>query len=118
MDQGQAFLTRLAGFCKYALKYYSGKINLSRLAAGTNQRVETVFLGLRWLAANGQIEIIERQSNEIHFKIGEGVTPSSVKSFDEDLQALLRESAAYRKYFLREDKDRLINSAMSQLQPD
>ena len=109
MDQPSSFLNRLAGLCKYTLNKQAGQLNIGRLAAATNQRLETVIAGLHWLQAHGHIEIIEQQSG--HVKISEGVitTQDSRQPLDIELKALLRESAAYRKYYLKEDKDRLIN---------
>jgi single-stranded-DNA-specific exonuclease len=118
MDQPVSFLTRLTGLCKYALNKQAGQLDIAKLAAATNQRVETVIAGLLWLQSHGHLEIIEQQPG--HVKISEGVISAqdSRQPPDAELQALLRESAAYRKYFLREDKDRLINFPRQPSKPD
>ena len=110
MDQSVAFLKRLSGLCKYAINHHAGCAHLSTLAAATNQRLETVNTGLGWLQRNGYISIQSRNDNDIELTLGSGVSQPN-KTVDNLLQSLLDESAAYRKYYLREDKDMLITNA-------
>ena len=51
MDQFDAFLQRLAGLAKHALRTADGLVSVQRLAAATAQREAAAWLGLRWLAA-------------------------------------------------------------------
>ena len=53
VDRPDAFLRRLAGLVKHALKANGGRAPLAALAAATAQREATVRLGLAWLAAAG-----------------------------------------------------------------
>jgi single-stranded-DNA-specific exonuclease len=110
MDQSNAFLTRLAGLCKYSLRHMDGLTSIVKLAAASNQRTETVVTGLRWLHAHGQLEIVELGADNAILTDGSGTIKDPDLSSDNMLHSLLNESAAYRKYFLREDKNRLINS--------
>lgn len=112
MDQPANFLTRLAGLCKYALNRNIGRLELASLAAATNQRLETVSTGLRWLKARGHIAIVEQHPDFVIINPSIAQSALAQQSPDAELLALLRESAAYRKYYLREDKDRLINNAL------
>jgi hypothetical protein len=118
MDQPASFLTRLAGLCKYAINRNVGRLEVAGLAAATNQRLETVSAGLRWLQARGHIKLVEQHSDSVIITSSIPQTPSTLQSPDAELQSLLHESAAYRKYYLREDKDRLINSAVNPHQED
>jgi single-stranded-DNA-specific exonuclease len=109
MDQAQPFLKRLAGLYKYAINHDAGKIHLSILAAATNQRIETVKAGLRWLSAVGHIPIADLERDPIQITTGTGLSGSRESFIIAELQALLAESAAFRQYYLRADKDQLIN---------
>jgi single-stranded-DNA-specific exonuclease len=109
MDQPDAFLKRLAGLVKFSINQRGGQVNLVQLAAATNQRMETVQLGLKWLQTYGHVTIIAEESGKLF--LGESNSPATLPDplITDQLKALLAESAAYRQYFLTADKDRLIN---------
>jgi hypothetical protein len=56
-EKPDAFLTRLAGFAKYALNQKGGEVTVGELAVATGQREGAIRLGLEWLAAGGHISI-------------------------------------------------------------
>jgi single-stranded-DNA-specific exonuclease len=115
MDQSKAFLKRLAGLCKFMILHNSGHTHLSKLAAASNQRLEAVTIGLRWLQAHGHIQILEQQADLVSLAFGCDTASNPNRSMEEALQSLLNESAAYRKYYLREDKNHLINFAQNRI---
>ncbi len=101
-DEPGAFLRRLAGLVKYALAHYGGEIDAAqweRLAAATAQRLGTVQSGVRWLAAQGQIIILEEGA--ARWRIGAGAAAADAAraaALGAELMRALRETAAYRAY--------------------
>jgi single-stranded-DNA-specific exonuclease len=124
LDQPQRFLMQLAKLVKRALRTEGGRVELSALAAATAQREETARTGIAWLAARGDIVVLEERDGELQLAPGEGDTAARRDRFDDRaspdlartvsrLRSLLEETAAYRAYFLRADAETLINSARS-----
>lgn len=114
------FLSRLAGLIKYALKSNAGKTSLRALAGATAQHMAAVLKGLAWLESRGHIQVLSIGEDEI--LVGPGVGHAVQVSGDAspqkraqpdrlsvELNAILAESAAFRAYFARADKDDLIN---------
>jgi single-stranded-DNA-specific exonuclease len=104
----EAFLQRLAGLLKHALKASQGHASLSALAAATAQRRATVRLGLDWLAARGHIRVVSEDVNEIVIAAGDGIRGEDLAEREAQLKAALAETAAYRAYFQKADKDSLV----------
>ncbi len=107
MDHPERFLKRLAGLVKHALSAEGGLVSLSTLAAATAQREATVWAGLAWLEARGQIEVIAEEGDEIRLaraSQGVGDRPETGAR----LRALLQETAAYRAYFLRASAETIV----------
>jgi single-stranded-DNA-specific exonuclease len=99
LDQPGAFLQRLAGSVKFALRALGGWIDLEAVAATTAQRIGTVRVGLDWLAAQEQIAIVEQDTER--WRISTAVARSDLQAVDAartHLEALLTETAAYRAY--------------------
>jgi single-stranded-DNA-specific exonuclease len=105
----EAFLQRLAGLLKHALKARQGRLSLPALAAATAQRHSTVRLGLDWLAARGHIRVTAEDGDEIVITAGDGVHREGLAECEFQLKAALAETAAYRAYFQKADKDSLVN---------
>jgi single-stranded-DNA-specific exonuclease len=105
----EAFLTRLAGLVKHALKEKQGKVVYQFLAAATAQREEAVCLGLRWLEANGSLHIQEDDSKGARLAPGSGNKSPDLPGLTAQLKALLDETAAYRLYFRRAPVENLVN---------
>jgi single-stranded-DNA-specific exonuclease len=117
LDTPQAFLERLAGLVKHALRTADGEIHLETLAIATAQREITVRKGLLWLAAKGYVTVREEGAEAIRLgpknQTGDSSRTSEMTRADadvitEELKALLDETAAYRRYFLRVEKDKLL----------
>jgi single-stranded-DNA-specific exonuclease len=101
MDEPRLFLSRLAGLVKYALNAGQAPASLEALAAATAQRVALVSLGLAWLEAQGIVRIEPRQDGEVKLLPGSGEKSPAATTLLERLQALLAETAAYRRYYAR-----------------
>jgi hypothetical protein len=99
LDRPDAFLARLAGLVKRALGANNGQISLRMLAAATAQRETTVRVGLRWLAARGHVRIAAEEGDEVRIESGDGVPGLEASVIMAQLQRLLEETAAYRRYF-------------------
>ncbi len=101
----QGFLARLAGLVKYTLKAAQGpaQADLPRLAAATAQREAAVRLGLRWLAARGDVLLEEAEDGALWLRPGPGRGTGGAAEIQAGIQALLEESAAYRHFFRTAD---------------
>jgi single-stranded-DNA-specific exonuclease len=111
LDESSTFLQRLAGVVKYALQAKGGRVELVAAAATTAQRVSTVRAGLEWLAAQGQVTLLEK-ANDAWQLAAEGhcAYPEAVDSARLRLDALLAETAAYRTYFRNTPADGLVGN--------
>ena len=107
LDRPDAFLARLAGLVKRALSAKDGQISWRVLAAATAQREATVRVGLRWLAARGYVRIAAEEGNEVRIESGDGISHVEAGALMAELQSLLEETAAYRRYFGQAEPDAL-----------
>ncbi len=100
-DRPEAFLRRLAGLAKHALRVRDGRVGLAELAAATAQREATVRLGLAWLAAQGHVQVGAEAGGEVQLAAGSGIpaSPAEIALAAARLKAALDESAAYRAYY-------------------
>ncbi len=103
MDSLEAFIKRLAGLVKYAIKARQARINVQDLAAATAQRVQAVRAGINWLQAYGYLRLVEQIGDELQLAKGDGLQTKELSQAQVVLQSLLQESAAYRAYFSRAD---------------
>ncbi|NPV07900.1 MAG: single-stranded-DNA-specific exonuclease RecJ [Anaerolineae bacterium] len=97
-DEPTAFLHRLAGLVRYALRARQGRATLVGLAAATAQRESTVRLGLAWLAAHGDVVVAE-QDGELRLSNGTGKAQHHLPQVEASLRDLLRETRAWRQYY-------------------
>jgi len=99
LDDASAFLHRLAGMAKFALHATEGQVDLAAAAAAAAHRLSTVQAGLEWLAAQGQVTIVERGDDRWRLATGTGhPDPQAVEAARQRLDTLLAETAAYRAY--------------------
>jgi hypothetical protein len=110
MDAPRAFLQRLAGLVKYALREYRGRTHLATLAASTAQTEWAVRLGLQWMEARGQIGLDLRGSRVMLWAPGKAAA-AQVQRIRGQLLAELQETAAYRAYLRAADAGRLVNES-------
>ncbi len=102
------FMTRLAGLIRYALRHKQGSADLEQLAASSAQRIESVREGIHWLAARGDVQIIEEEARTMQLASGDGQSRPELDDIQARLQALVQETAAYRAYFARTPPERLV----------
>jgi single-stranded-DNA-specific exonuclease len=98
-EKTEDFLNRLAGLCKYTLSNYKGQTTIQKLAAAMASRENAIHLGLEWLGAAGHLHV-EIEAGEVNIKKGNGIAdPYLQGELFIALRGILKEIAAYRKYF-------------------
>jgi len=107
LDRPDAFLARLAGLVKRALGAHDGQISCRVLAAAMAQREATVRVGLRWLAARGHVQLAAEEGDVVRIEPGDGILAVDTGALLAQLQSLLEETAAYRRYFEQAEPDAL-----------
>jgi single-stranded-DNA-specific exonuclease len=108
LDDPELFLKRLAGLTKHALRTNTGRVNISTLAAATAQRESTVWAGLAWLTARGYLAVASAGDDEVQLTAGAGTADADLPRVTAHLKALIEETAAYRAYFARAEKETLV----------
>jgi hypothetical protein len=108
LDHPQRFLRRLAGLTRQALNANEGRVDVSVLAAATAQREPTVRIGLAWLAARGHVAVLGEDGDEVHLAVGSRTVSADLSRIAAQLGELLEETAAYRAYFARADREKLV----------
>ncbi|HSN73465.1 MAG TPA: single-stranded-DNA-specific exonuclease RecJ [Anaerolineae bacterium] len=108
MDQLGAFLQRLAGLAKRALRTEDGLVSVQRLAAATAQRAAVVRLGLRWLAGRGHVRVQADEGDAVWLAAGDGSSSADLAAITAQLRELLAETAAFRRYFAQADAEVLL----------
>ncbi len=104
-----AFLSNLIGLLKFTINHREGKATWSELAAATAQKRVTVRNGLGWLVSLGEFNLKAGTGEDIIVSIGTSAkNPAAATKVWGDIQALLKESAAYRSNFKRAGKDTLL----------
>jgi single-stranded-DNA-specific exonuclease len=104
-----AFMARLTGLMKYAINQREGKITYAELATGTAQRRITVEQGFHWLVSSGKITLVRQENDVLWVAPGKTINDlGGAAQLRQEVQALLSETAAYRAYFKRADKDTLL----------
>lgn len=108
MDQAEPFLKRLTGLVKHTLHVKGGRVQLAALAAETAQSEAVVLLGLTWLEAHGHLQVTQQSGGELWLEEGTNQPLGDRNQVTVQLHNLLQETAAFRLYFSRADKDALI----------
>jgi hypothetical protein len=85
----------------YALREYGGCIHQDRAAAVTGQRGDTIRAGFDWLIAHGDIQVTHQDGDQLCFKVGGEADSNRCEQAERRLNALLRETRAYREYYKR-----------------
>jgi single-stranded-DNA-specific exonuclease len=108
-----AFIARLAGLVKYALRTYQGRLSVERLAAATAQRVAVVLAGLELLTGQGWINVIG--SADVEWQVAPGGTPDGeIEGLaGARLLELMAETAAYRAFTRRAEPGQLMPAPQS-----
>ena len=92
------------------MRHHKGRIVLGRLAAATAHREETVRAGLAWLAAKGDLTVVEEDENAV--TLGGGITVAQEASIRAEaaVRELLAETSAYRGFFATAPIEALIRT--------
>lgn len=99
-DALEAFRDRLAGMVQFALNKQDGRADLRAMAAALSHREATVRAGLDWFAARGDVGYTEIEPGMVTFQ--RTIQPhGDSEQRQQRLNALLRETAAYREFYRR-----------------
>jgi single-stranded-DNA-specific exonuclease len=109
MDIAAAFLKRLAGIAKHILKSTEGNASLNVLASATAQRTPVIKAGLEWLDQSGYINLISIKGDQVKLETSAKQNHKAANVDTSQLNSLLSESAAFRRYYLTASKDRLVS---------
>jgi single-stranded-DNA-specific exonuclease len=107
MDEPEKFLKKLLGLLKNSLNSSQGLTNLTALATATAHRIQTIQAGLEWMNEHGYIRLLSIKENEVRIEKGAGGV-SKTDNTSARLNTLLAESAAFRRYYLTAQADRLV----------
>jgi single-stranded-DNA-specific exonuclease len=107
----EAFLKRLGGLVKYAVRRRQGQASLAALAAAAAQRELAVRRGLEWLHAAGHVTLLGIQGDLARLADGPGSPPADPGPAWQALRAVLSETAAYRAHFARAAAETLLPGA-------
>jgi single-stranded-DNA-specific exonuclease len=92
------FLERMAGMVKHDLLTRGGRMNIRRVAAALGHREATIRVGLEWLVARGQLQVIEMDEDSLTLQ-AEGKSELNWQVVENRLRRSLDETAAYRRHF-------------------
>lgn len=97
------FPRTLLGLVRHALAHRGGTVTLAELAARTGELEQTVLAGLQALAASGFLTLAPAGPGRFSLARREPAGPARLAPgpHRDRLQALLRESAAFRRYLSR-----------------
>ncbi len=100
-EKTRAFLERLAGLVKYAVNRRGGIAGLEELAAALGEREGAAQAGLQVLGALGKLDCQATASGQYRLALVERERGDNLAQLVERLEGLLRESRAYRSYWLK-----------------
>ena len=98
--QGRDFPTRLAALIKFAVNKREGKAGLEVLAAALGERERSVQVGLQVLHALGKLDFQLRATGQVELDLNEAAPSEQARGLQKRLSLLLRETRAYRNYWL------------------
>ena len=100
VDTSAKFMARVVGLVKYALNHKEGRVRLEELATAMGHRDLTVQVGLQVLRAMGKIDY-DISSTGMYHLVQKATNPNDkVEALQHRLDLLLRETKAYRDYWL------------------
>ncbi len=94
------FLRRLTGLAKYTISQRGGIVSLDELAAALSQTEDAARVGLQVLRALGKLDYAVLESGAYRLLLGDSTPSEKLPALQHRLDLLLRESRAYRKYWL------------------
>jgi single-stranded-DNA-specific exonuclease len=110
MDEPQGLLERLAGLIKYTLSHKDGQTRISELAAACAQTENVIKICLEWFMRRRQVSIEYSTLDSLKIKLRDGTNVrDDIAVKTTEIQALLQETSAYRKFFSTADFKSLIS---------
>ncbi len=106
-EELQAFLKRLSGIVKFAVRSRNGVVEFDHLAGQLSQRKKTVQLGIKWLAAQGYIHIDSVSEDGACIALVGEKDPDELKQTAAGISLMLRETLAFRNYYRSASLDSL-----------
>jgi len=107
-DDTKQFLLNLGNIVKQSLQKQIEEINIKKVAAAMCQREETIFHGLVWFQEHGDIVIENIFDGKIQLTKAQAHSTNKINTISKKLNRSLKETAAFRKYYLRVDPIQLI----------
>ena len=99
----QALIERVAGLAKYALQGRAGRLTRDELAALTAQPLATVQTCIDWLNVGSRLRFTLLSEDEWRVTLAPADAPATPdRRLGERLAQQLRETAAWRRYWLRQ----------------
>ncbi len=108
-DTLKGFIRNLAGLIKYSIRSKDGVTSLDTLAAVMGHTKTTIFYGIQWWKANGDIDFL-MDGDTVNFFHPSTRTHNRHDQISRNLQQSLSETAAFRSYYLRTNPDFLFSS--------
>lgn len=93
------FLARLAALVKYAVNQKGGLVEAEVLAAALGERERSIQVGLQVLRAMGKLDYRVGAAGEYRLKLAARAASDQLKTLQNRLNLLLRETRAYRNYW-------------------
>ena len=100
MEKTSEFLSRLAALLKFAVNKREGKAGLEVLAAALGERERSVQVGLQVLRALGKLDYQLWATGNLELEFKDAAPSEQTKGLQKRLSLLLRETRAYRNYWL------------------
>jgi single-stranded-DNA-specific exonuclease len=107
-DQAQEILTRVAGLLRQALRTADGRLELNQAAAALCQRTTTIHRAVEWWIAHGDLHAIQWDEQMVQVTAGGSVDHNSLARVEVELTTLLKETSAFRSYYLRAVPEQLL----------
>lgn len=105
--QASHFLTRLITKVKTFLNAGVSEIDLSELASSVSAAESTIEIALDWLAARGDITIINQQPGKVTLALGGSENLVEQKRLEAALRNVFNELSAFSRYLRQVDLDQL-----------
>lgn len=109
LDNPQALITRLGGMAKYVIRHFDGNSAIPQLAASTGHRIQTVEMGLRWMAHSGILKVNWLPDGQVHLSVPDRPLRGDVAAVYKSFSDLVNETRAFRQFFRRVPKATLLS---------
>ncbi len=106
-DQITIFLQQLSGLVLYTINHRGGWLFYKELAAKLCHTENSVQAGIKWLIANGTIQVKDLMGETIRIDRGGTKDDNALPSITKKLNDLLDETRAYRRYTLTANENTL-----------